>query len=106
MLLFPLLLHGSELSLGFRVAALSLACPLHGVLFELITADTRRGTDTAQGKVDRKSRPLVPLLKKRDSGVFFLGEFVNVGKYHQFRNLDETRTCQVFQFDPKTLATF
>ncbi len=59
-----------------------------------------------QGKVDRKSRPFVPLLKKRDSGVFCLGDFVNVGKYHQFRNLDETRTCQVFQFDPKTLATF
>lgn len=52
MLLFPLLLLCSEVSLhGFRVAAatLSLASPLHGVLLELITADTRSGTDTAKG---------------------------------------------------------
>lgn len=49
-LLFPLLLANSALSLqGFRVATLSLAWPLHGVLLELITADTRKGTDTAKG---------------------------------------------------------
>lgn len=49
-LLFPPLLLCSELSLpAFRVAPLSFACPLHGVLLELITADTRRGTDTAKG---------------------------------------------------------
>lgn len=49
-LLFPLLPLCSEVSLqGFRVAAFSLPCPLHGVLLELITADTRRGTDTAKG---------------------------------------------------------
>ena len=47
---FALLALCSELSLkGFRVAAFSLACPRHGVLLELITAETRRGTDTAKG---------------------------------------------------------
>lgn len=49
-LLLALSLLSPELSLhGFRVAALSLARPRHGVLFELMTADTRRGTDTAKG---------------------------------------------------------
>lgn len=49
-MLFALSLLSSELSLhGFRLADLSLACPLHGVLLELMTADTRKGTDTAKG---------------------------------------------------------
>lgn len=48
-LVFPLLL-GSGISLPcFRAAALSLARLLQGVLLELITADTRRGTETAKG---------------------------------------------------------
>lgn len=52
MLFFPPLLLCSEVSLhGLRVAAtaLSLLSALIGVLLELITADTRSGTDTAKG---------------------------------------------------------